>query len=229
MVLKCSLRLRHKTDEAMINRRTLFSDPMIKTRCAHLREAVLVGVACLAIAACSPKQGEFGDELFPHGKWEQIPPATDNMVEVITLRHAVAFVEGQAGLGSFAQSDLIDFIRKNRIGVHDEIVVQTSGSDRDRLTVGRLTAVQAEFARRGLVAVKSLVPPSSSAATDLDEVAVLVTRAVVNLLDCSQPQPKPTLRPDQLWGCTANTALGMMVANPLDLVESRELDPADGE
>jgi pilus assembly protein CpaD len=35
------------------------------------------------------------------------------------------------------------------------------------------------------------------------------------------------LRPDQPWGCTVNAALGMMVANPLDLVEGRELGPAD--
>ena len=137
---------------------------MNKTQSLHIRGAVLVGLSCLAVAACSPKQGEFGDQLFPHGKWEQIPPAPDNMVEVITLRHAVAFADGQAGLGLAEQSDLTNFIRENRIAAADEIVVQAAGGDRDRLMVGRLTAVKAEFARHGLVAAETLVSPASSTA-----------------------------------------------------------------
>ncbi len=229
MVLKCSLRLRHKTDEAMINRRTLFSDPMIKTKCTHLREAILVGLACLSVAACSPQQGELGDEFFPHGKWEQIPRAPDNMVEVVTLRHVVSFAGGEVELAIATRSSLGDFIQTNRIGVGDQIVVQASGSELDRLTIGRLTAVSAEFARHGLVTAESVVLPSSSATAAPDEVAVLVTRAVVISPDCSEPQPKPTLRPDQPWGCTVKTALGRMVADPLELVEGRELGPADAE
>ena len=202
---------------------------MNKTQSLHIRGAVLVGLSCLAVAACSPKQGEFGDQLFPHGKWEQIPPAPDNMVEIITLRHAVAFANGQAGLGMTEQSDLTNFIRENRIAAADEIVVQAAGGDRDRLMVGRLTAVKAEFARHGLVAAEALVSPASSTAAVPGEVAVLITRAVVIPPDCSVPQPEPGLRPEMPWGCHVNTALGMMVANPLDLVEGRDLGPGDGE
>jgi type IV pilus biogenesis protein CpaD/CtpE len=37
------------------------------------------------------------------------------------------------------------------------------------------------------------------------------------------------LRPVQPWGCSVDAALGMMVADPLDLVQGENLGPADGE
>ena len=189
-----------------------------------LRNAALAGLACLAATACSPKQGEIGDELFPHAKWEQISPAPDNLVEVVTLGHVVNFSEGQAGLDPAAQSELADFIHMNRIGPDDRIVVQPPEGTAEHLTPARVTSVTAEFARLGLVAFESTDPGASAigAAPGAGEVAVLVTRAVVVPPDCTQPQPDPTLRPEQPWGCFVNTSLGMMVADPMDLVEGRD-------
>ncbi len=191
-----------------------------------LRELTVIGLACLAVVACSPKQGELGDNLFPHAKWEQIPQSADNMVEVVTLRHTVAFTGGKASL-DLSQSDALDdFIRSNRINARDEIVVQAGAGDSGRLATGRVAAIKNEFARLGLVASESAAAPGAGAPAN-NEVAVLITRAVVIPPDCAVAQPEPTLRPDQPWGCTVNAALGMMVANPLDLVEGRELGPAD--
>lgn len=191
-----------------------------------LRELTVIGLACLAVVACSPKQGELGDNLFPHAKWEQIPQSADNMVEVVTLRHMVAFTGGKASL-DLSQSDALDdFIRSNRINARDEIVVQAGAGDSGRLATGRVAAIKNEFARLGLVASESAAAPGAGAPAN-NEVAVLITRAVVIPPDCAVAQPEPTLRPDHPWGCTVNAALGMMVANPLDLVEGRELGPAD--
>ena len=196
-----------------------------------LRNAALAGLACLAATACSPKQGEFGDQLFPHAKWAQVPPAPDNLVEVVTFGHVVSFSEGQAGLDPAARDDLAGFIRLNRIGTSDRIVVQPPEGTADHLTGARVTSVTTEFARLGLVALESTDPGASAIGADpgSGEVAVLVTRAVVVPPDCTQPQPDPTLRPEQPWGCFVNTSLGLMVANPMDLVEGRDLGPADGE
>ena len=96
------------------------------------------------------------------------------------------------------------------------------------MTAGRLSAVRNEFAQYGLVASEEQGGTGGPAVAG-DEVAVLITRAVVITPDCSVPQPEPTLRPDHKFGCHVNSALGMMVADPLDLVEGRELGPADGE
>ena len=196
-----------------------------------LRNAALAGLVCLAATACSPKQGEFGDEFFPHAKWEQIPPSPDNMVEVITLGHLVSFSEGQAGLDPEARSELAGFVRMNRIGRDDRIFVQPPEGTARPLTTARVTAVTAEFARLGLVTLESAGLGASAMDADLGagEIGVLVTRAVVIPPDCTQPQPAPTLRPAQPWGCFVNTSLGMMVADPMDLVEGRDLGPADGE
>lgn len=191
-----------------------------------LRALTVIGLACLAVIACSPKQGELGDNLFPHAKWEQIPQSADNMVEVVTLRHMVAFTGGKASL-DLSQSDALDdFIRSNRINARDEIVVQAGTGDTSRVAMSRVAAIKNEFARLGLVASESVAAPGVGAPAN-NEVAVLITRAVVIPPDCAVAQPEPTLRPDQPWGCTVNAALGMMVANPLDLVEGRELGPAD--
>jgi pilus assembly protein CpaD len=193
-----------------------------------LRELTVIGLACLAVAACSPKQGELGDNLFPHAKWEQIPPARDNMVEVVTLSHVIPFSGSEPGLGTSGRQSLDEFIRSNGINARDEIVILGGGDSRNRLTMSRVDAIQAEFAQRGLVASEVEVAPAAGAPAN-NEVAVLITRAVVIPPDCSVPQPEPTLRPEHHFGCSVNAALGMMVADPLDLVSGRELGPADGE
>jgi pilus assembly protein CpaD len=174
-----------------------------------LRELTVIGLSCLAVVACSPKQGELGDNLFPHAKWRQIPQSPENMVEVPRERDT-----------------LDDFIRKNRINVKDQIVVQGGAGDSSRVAEGRVDAIRSEFARHGLVASEA-APAGGADAPAINEVAVLIIRPVVIPPDCSVPQPEPTLRPEQPWGCSVNAALGMMVADPLDLVEGRELGPGD--
>ena len=191
-----------------------------------LRELAVIGLACLAVAACSPKQGEFGDEFFPHAKWEQIPQAPENMVEVVTLRHLVSFTGSDRGLSVAESDELAEFIANNRLNAGDEIVVQAGAGSSSRAINARVATIKTEFARRGLVAAESVAAPGSSTPAG-NEVAILVTRAVVIPPDCSVPQPRPGLRPDHYWGCHVDSALGMMVANPLDLVEGRELGPGD--
>lgn len=193
-----------------------------------LRGLTAIGFACLAVVACSPKQGELGDDLFPHAKWEQIPPAKENMVEVVTLRHVIAFNASEPGLGPNGRQALDAFIRDNGISARDEIEIQTGADGGSRLAKSRVSAIQNEFAQRGLVA-SPLDGAPATAGPASNEVAVFITRAVVIPPDCSVPQPEPTLRPEQPWGCTVDAALGMMVADPLDLVEGRELGPANAE
>jgi pilus assembly protein CpaD len=193
-----------------------------------LRDLAVIGFACLAVAACSPKQGELGDNLFPHAKWKQIPQAKENMVEVVTLQQVLAFSGNEPGLGPVGRQALDDFITNNGINARDQIVIQGGANSGDRLTKSRIDAIQSEFAQRGLVASKGQAEPSTGSPAS-NEVAVLITRAVVIPPDCSVPQPEPTLRPEQPWGCSVDAALGMMVADPLDLVEGENLGPADGE
>jgi len=191
------------------------------------RELTAIGFACLAVVACSPKQGELGDDLFPHAKWEQIPPSKENMVEVVTLRHVVAFDGSEPSLGRNGRQALDEFIRDNGISAKDQIEI-LGGDGGSRLAKSRLSAVQIEFAQHGLVASQVEGDPVMGGPAS-NEVAVFITRAVAIPPDCSVPQPEPTLRPEQPWGCSVNAALGMMVADPLDLVEGRELGPANPE
>ena len=197
----------------------------------RIHHALLVGLTCLTAAACSPKPGEYGDQFFPHGKWEQIPLVPQNIVEVITLDHRVSFSHGQAELTQAARGALSDFILGNRVGPDDRIAVRGPRDADGELAAERLTSVKSEFARLGLVAFESDGRRGwpGGAGPGNGEVSVLVTRAVVIPPDCSVPRPDPTLRPNHLRGCADTAALGMMVANPTDLLGARELGPADGE
>ena len=58
-----------------------------------------------------------------------------------------------------------------------------------------------------------------------------LTKFMPILPDCDQPQPLSPDVPDfnQAFGCSNANNLGVMVANPRDLVEGRTLEPADGE
>ncbi len=198
------------------------------TSCKHV---LFLGLVGLAIAACTPKQGELGDEYLPHGKWEQVQPTPENMVEIVTLGHMVSFPQSEAGLDLAARDGLTRFIQDNRIGPDDQIAVQVPVYEGGQLSNARLTSVKAEFARHGLVATEQEVPSDQAIGLSpaAGEVGVLVTRAVVIPPDCDQPQPGTAMRPDHLWGCQVEAALGMMVANPMDLIQGRDLGPADGE
>ena len=187
-----------------------------------LRNAGLVCLVCLA-AACSPRQGEFGDSFFPHGKWEQIPPSQENMVETVTLQHLVRFGSGQSAMTDDQRGQLDAFINANDLSNRDEIVVSAPGND--GLSAGRQAAIRKEIANYGLLAVDGGSPDGGLPG----EVLVNVTRSVVIPPDCSVPQPEPTLRPNNKWGCTVESALGMMVADPNDLAHGRDLGPGDGE
>ncbi len=153
------------------------------------------------------------------------------MVEVVTLDHRVSFSHGQAELDPSARGALSEFIHRNRVGPDDRIVVRAPDDTGGELAAGRLATVKSVFARSGLVAYESDgrrdwpvgVGPGSG------EVAVLVTRAVVITPVCSVPRPEPSLRPNHIRGCAVTATLGMMVADPMDLIGGRELGPADGE
>ena len=204
---------------------------MRKTFDTSRKHVLLLGLVCLAAVACTPKHGEVGDEFLPHGKWTQIQPTPENMVEVVTLGHMVSFPQGEAGLDLAARDELTRFIRDNRIGPDDHISVQVPAYEGGQLSGARLTSVKAEFARRGLVASEHEAPsdPAVGLSPAASQVGVLVTRAVVVPPDCAQAQPGIGIRPEPVWGCHVETALGMMVADPRDLVQGRDLGPADGE
>ena len=60
-------------------------------------------------------------------------------------------------------------------------------------------------------------------------VTVAVTQVVVIVPDCTPPTPARGERPNIIMGCTNESNLAHMIANPRDLSIGRDIGPADGE
>ena len=168
---------------------------------------------------------------FDHANWQQIPDELENQVEPITFTHSVNFGPGETELNEAQLTGLLAFLQKS--GVHQGARIEIDGPRGqggyfDPVTAARVSGIEAELSSIGL---RSQVPvrPTTSLLRPDDTIAVSVTQAVVILPDCGAPQPAFATRPTYTYSCSNTAALGMMIANPLDLVRGRAEGPADGE
>ena len=168
---------------------------------------------------------------FDHANWQQIPGEMKNQVEPITFTHSVSFGPGETDLNEAELTGLLAFLQTS--GVHQGARIEIDGPRSqggyfDPVTAARVSGIETELSSIGL---RSQVPvrPTTSLLRPEDAIAVSVTRAVVILPDCSAPQPAFATRPTYSYSCSNTAALGMMIANPLDLERGRAEGPADGE
>ncbi len=168
---------------------------------------------------------------FDHANWQQIPSEMKNQVEPITFTHSVNFGPGETELNEAELTGLLAFLQKS--GIHQGARIEIDGPRSqsgyfDPVTAARVSGIETELSSIGL---RSQVPvrPTTSLLRPEDAIAVSVTRAVVILPDCSAPQPAFATRPTYSYSGSNTAALGMMIANPLDLERGRAEGPADGE
>ncbi len=168
---------------------------------------------------------------FDHANWRQIPGEMKNQVEPITFTHSVNFGPGETELNEAELTGLLAFLQES--GVHQGARIEIDGPRSqggyfDPVTAARVSGIETELSSIGL---RSQVParPTTSLLRPDDAIAVSVTRAVVILPDCSTRQPAFATRPLYTYSCSNTAALGMMIANPLDLERGRPEGPADGQ
>jgi pilus biogenesis lipoprotein CpaD len=168
---------------------------------------------------------------FDHANWQQIPGELKHQVEPITFTHSVNFGPGETELNEAELTGLLAFLQES--GVHQGARIEIDGPRSqggyfDPVTAARVSGIETELSSIGL---RSQVPvrPTTSLLRPEDAIAVSVTRAVVILPDCSTPQPAFATRPTYSYSCSNTAALGMMIANPLDLERGRAEGPADGQ
>lgn len=204
-----------------------------KTRLTTL-SVVLAG---LALGGCHIEEIQnnpidvVNSHSFDVANWRQRPRTIDNQVEEITLVHTINFTSGDSELSEVELSELLKFLQES--GVHDGARIEIDGPRdqggyHDPLTAARMSAIEAELSSIGL---RSQVPsrPITSLAKPEEAIAVTVSRAMVILPDCNTPQPEFALRPRAKFSCSNAAALGMMIADPLDLERGRATGPADGQ
>jgi pilus assembly protein CpaD len=148
-------------------------------------------------------------------------------VDHTRLQHDVAFAPGAPDPLAGETDRLMAFIAQSELRGADHVLLEPS--EGDRLAAARIGRLVKALGRRGIGA-RSL--PASAEAPP-DRLRVLVDRYVVVLPDCpdwtASPQSDHDNLPSSNFGCASATNLGLMLADPHDLLVGREPGPADAD
>lgn len=172
----------------------------------------------LAVAGCTP----------PTSEWTEAEAPKKLHVDFVRLQHSTAFAPGTSQLAERSKEDLNAFLDQVQMAADDHIYFQ-SASD-DSLTAARIGELTRTIGQRGFGA--TTLPPSAKD-VPADHMLVVVERYVVTPPNCPN-WTKPTYgdhsntMPSN-YGCADATNLGLMVADPRDLLIGRPLEPVDGD
>ena len=171
----------------------------------------------LALAGCTP----------PTSEWTEAEAPKKLRVDYVRLTYSTAFTPGSAELAGAAADDLVAFIDEAQVTNDDHVYFEPASND--ALTAARIGALTRAIGRRGVGA--TTLPPSPTE-VPADHMMVVVERYVVTPPDCPN-WTKPAWGDHSNtipsnFGCADSTNLGLMVADPRDLVVGRTLGPAEG-
>lgn len=200
----------------------------------------------LILGACSNGQAEFSQQdaanavydntvgvienAFNTGTWRQIEPTAELTTQSMMQAHAMSFAPGSTTVSETERTRLALFLRSKGVQQGDRIQLDGLRSDGSELlpeTLERIDALHLELANYGLQAHTAERPITIQFAPD-DRIAIIVTRTLVRLPDCSSSQPDRTERPEVLRDCANQSNLGLMVANPADLQQGTPGGYRDG-
>jgi pilus assembly protein CpaD len=155
--------------------------------------------------------------------WTGAEPEKRSTVEMVRLTHDVAVTD--AGVLSPESAGQLDaFMESINLGYGDRLIVDAGG----RTAAGQ--AVSRHLTKQGFNISPLSTPLGAERSGGV--VRVAVERYVVTLPPCPdwrQPSwPNRNNVPTSNMGCANATALGMMVANPRDLLEGQEFSGPDG-
>jgi pilus assembly protein CpaD len=171
----------------------------------------------LAIAACNPLAPPFkpGDSSSKQLK-----------VDYVRLAHPAMFGPNAVKLSGEESQKLAAFLDNAQITADDHVYVEPPSSD--KLASQRISQIAHQLATRG-IGVRTL--PAKTAAPS-DQLTVLVERYVVTPPNCPDWTKDPVSdHENELYsnfGCANVTNLGLMVADPRDLVIGRQMGPEEG-
>jgi len=171
--------------------------------------------AMLALAACRPGAAEYTAAESPK------PLTIDSAASQLNL----AFAAGSDQLAPGEGGKLQRLALSGRISPGDRVTISPSGGP--LLQEQRTATIVGELLRYGVVAAAS---PLAGVARD--RAIVTIGRYMVTLPACPNWSQYPasdfTNARSSNFGCATASNLGLMVANPADLVAGRELAHADG-
>lgn len=190
----------------------------------RLRRVRILGVMlalALMTAGC-------GSDATP---WSPAASPKENHIALVHLDHDVAFAQSSVQIDTAALNGLEAFLDRNEIGYGDRIYVVASGGTPNPIATRRAETIALLLRREGL---EPMVLPSAewAGSPSPNAVRVLVHRFVVRTPGC--PDWRKPAKADYAntvssnFGCATAVNLGLMVADPRELVEGHPEGPADG-
>ena len=173
--------------------------------------------------------------FFQTAQWSPAESPKNNTVEWVKFEYDVDFGGNGARLSMQEREKLADFVERVRVTSRDDVMIGTLGrkdTARDNtLASRRIAAVMSQV--RALRIKPELLPPGPSDRPWDGKVKMVIGRYVVSTPDCPD-WTKPgdsdwTNRQSSNLGCANTANLGLMIADPGDLVRSRPITPGDGQ
>jgi pilus biogenesis lipoprotein CpaD len=189
------------------------------------------GVAALALlAGCA----DTDPGLIGYAEWKQMDPPPRLLVQDAPVVHAINFAPGATRLSETETGAIAGFLAAEEIGPGERVTVEAPSAgtaDTDRI-VQRLGAVRSLLEGQGIAV--TMAPPAAPGTLGPDQLRLITTRATAVNPDCpGYNVPVSEFdrfgRPNLNMGCSNEINLGLMIADPNDLVRGRPLGPADAE
>ncbi|HEX6980592.1 MAG TPA: CpaD family pilus assembly lipoprotein [Alphaproteobacteria bacterium] len=180
--------------------------------------AILLMALVLAFSACAPQTS----------RWSPAEAPKENKVTFIRVGHVVRFAPGDDRLAATEADRLAAFLARHQVGFGERVTLL--GPDL-ATTRRRMDAVAAALAPAGIKVVRG--GPIEGADVAPGALHVVVERHLVTPPVCpdwSKPAGEDfTNYAGSNFGCATAVNLGLMVADPADLLGGRSLGPADGD
>ncbi len=158
-------------------------------------------------------------------EWSAAEAPRNLRVDFQRLTHTAGFAASATQLAQGEQESLGAFLQAAQVTTDDPVYLE--GAPGDRLGAARIGALARDLTRQGY-SVATL--PAEPDAVPKNALLVVVERYVVTPPDCpnwtkSQSDDHENAQ-NSNFGCSDATNLGLMVADPRDLVIARQLGPA---
>ena len=189
------------------------------------------GVAAIALlAGCDNTD----PGLVNYAEWRQMDPPPRLEVRDAPIVHAVNFAPGATQLSETESGAIAAFLAAENVGPGKRVMLEApsaGAADTDRIAQ-RLSALRGMLEEQGVSV--AMAPPAAPGTLGPDQIRLVASRPTVINPDCpGYNEPVSSFdrfgRPNLNIGCANEIDLGLMVADPNDLVRGRSLDPADAE
>ncbi len=159
------------------------------------------------------------------GEWSANEAPRQMRVDFQRLTHTAGYAPNATKLAKSEHESLAAFLQSAQVTTDDPIYLEATG---DRLGASRASALAHDLTRQGY-SVASL--PAAPDVVRPNTMLVIVERYVVTPPECPNWTKSQSAEHENAansnFGCSNLTNLGLMVADPRDLVISRQLGPAN--